>query len=147
MLSNIFTDAYDSPSHLYMRKKEDNFDPDDMDEHDSFYFTTRSLLVMFQIMGIMPIQRSPKGLLQPCVMRHQSINLHNLFKGDMPRTTFSWTSRAFAWAYFIYAIETIVVCLVLRERLQKFSSNSDKKFDEVIYNVIFMSMFSPHFLL
>lgn len=51
----------DSSTHLFMRKTEDDLDPHAMDEHDSFYHTTKSLLVLFQIMGIMPIMRSPKG--------------------------------------------------------------------------------------
>jgi gustatory receptor len=50
-----------SPADLYVRKKEEKHDPDEMDELDSFYHTTKSLLVLFQIMGIMPIVRSPKG--------------------------------------------------------------------------------------
>lgn len=32
-----------------------------LDTHDSFYHTTKSLLVLFQIMGVMPIMRVPKG--------------------------------------------------------------------------------------
>lgn len=64
-----------------------------------------------------------------------------------PRTTFSWTSRAFCWAYLIYALETVVVFLIAKERVEKFASNSERKFDEVIYNVIFMSILTPHFLL
>lgn len=50
-----------SPTDLYVRKSEEKFDPDEMDELDSFYHTTKSLLVLFQIMGVMPIMRSPKG--------------------------------------------------------------------------------------
>lgn len=46
---------------LYIRTKEVEVDVDLLDEHDSFYETTKSLLVLFQIMGIMPIQRSRKG--------------------------------------------------------------------------------------
>lgn len=57
----MFTDEFGSSSHFYMRKKEEDFDPDEMDEHDSFYQTTKSLLFLFQIMGVMPINRSPKG--------------------------------------------------------------------------------------
>lgn len=63
------------------------------------------------------------------------------------RTTFSWTSKAFCWAYIIYAFETVIVCMIAKERLEKFASNADKKFDEVIYSVIFMSILTPHFLL
>ena len=32
-----------------------------LDAHDSFYITTKSLLVLFQIMGVMPIMRVPKS--------------------------------------------------------------------------------------
>lgn len=31
-----------------------------LDKHDSFYMTTKSLLVLFQITGVMPIMRVPK---------------------------------------------------------------------------------------
>lgn len=37
--------------------------------------------------------------------------------------------------------------MIGKERVRKFSSNSEKKFDEIIYNVIFMSLLVPHFLL
>jgi gustatory receptor len=37
--------------------------------------------------------------------------------------------------------------MVGKERVHKFASNSEKKFDEIIYNVIFMSLLVPHFLL
>lgn len=112
---------------LYVRKTEEQFDPDEMDKRDSFYHTTKSLLVLFQIMGVMPIMRSPKG--------------------SQERTSFSWTSRAFIWAYMVYGIETVVVCIVARARFIKFLSSSDKKFDEIIYNIIFLSILAPHFLL
>lgn len=64
-----------------------------------------------------------------------------------PRTTFEWCSKAFIWAYLIYGCETVVVILVANERVTKFLSKSEKKFDEVIYNIIFMSILVPHFLL
>jgi gustatory receptor len=111
-----------------MREKEEEEDPDLLDKHDSFYYTTKSLLVLFQIMGVMPIMRSPKGV-------------------KMPRTTFNWCSKAFIWAYIIYACETVIVITIGIERMKMFLSNTDKKFDEVIYNVIFMSFLLPHFLL
>ncbi|XP_053673380.1 gustatory and odorant receptor 22 [Anopheles nili] len=118
----------ESPTHMYRRKLKIATDVNLLDQHDSFYHTTRSLLVLFQIMGVMPIMRSPKGI-------------------DMPRTTFTWCSKAFLWAYFIYACETVIVLVVARERINKFISTSDKRFDEVIYNIIFMSIMVPHFLL
>lgn len=113
---------------LFLRKSEKKFSPSEMDARDSFYHTTKSLLVLFQLMGVMPIMRSLSG-------------------SNAGRTTFSWTSRAFIWAYFIYGIETIVVVNVARERFIKFLSSSDKRFDEVIYNIIFLSILAPHFLL
>nr|QHW08496.1 gustatory receptor [Culex quinquefasciatus] len=117
-----------SPTRLYLRKMKVQADVNLLDHHDSFYHTTKSLLVLFQIMGVMPIVRSPPGV-------------------NMPRTTFNWGSRAFIWAYLIYAIETVYVVLVAKERINKFISNSDKRFGEVIYNVIFFSIMVPHFLL
>lgn len=50
-----------SPRDLYVRRKEEKFDPDEMDIRDSFYHTTKSLLVLFQLMGVMPIMRTKKG--------------------------------------------------------------------------------------
>lgn len=58
---NSFVDGSGSPSNLYIRKTEVDMNPDLLDKHDSFYHSTKSLLVLFQIMGIMPIMRSPKG--------------------------------------------------------------------------------------
>lgn len=51
----------DDQTHLYMRSKDVEANVDELDKHDSFYHTTKSLLVLFQIMGVMPIMRSPKG--------------------------------------------------------------------------------------
>jgi gustatory receptor len=56
-----------SPRDLYVRRKEEKFNPDEMDARDSFYYTTKSLLVLFQLMGVMPIMRSPKG--EFCVLK------------------------------------------------------------------------------
>lgn len=41
-----------------------NPESDVLDHYDNFYHTTKSLLVLFQIMGVMPIERNPKGNLQ-----------------------------------------------------------------------------------
>ncbi|XP_055298688.1 gustatory and odorant receptor 22-like [Sitodiplosis mosellana] len=116
-----------SPTHLYIRPKEVELDVDLLDEYDSFYKTTASLLVLFQIMGIMPIRRSAPG-------------------EKMPRTTYHWKSKVFLWAYFIYGCQTILVVYTLQARIQNFLKSS-KRFDEIIYNVIFISLLSPHFLL
>lgn len=39
------------------------------------------------------------------------------------------------------------MCYIANDRIIKFLRNSDKRFDEIIYNVIFMSILLPHFLL
>lgn len=77
-------------SQSYIRKENIEEDVNILDKYDSFYYTTKSLLVMFQIMGIMPIMRTPRGV-------------------QLPRTTFHFCSKAFYWAYLIYGLETIVV--------------------------------------
>lgn len=51
------------------------------------------------------------------------------------------------WAYFIYACETVIVLYVAQARLKKFISTSERRFDEIIYNIIFLSIMAPHFLL
>jgi len=45
----------DAMEEVYVRKQETVDDPLELDKHDSFYQTTKSLLVLFQIMGVMPI--------------------------------------------------------------------------------------------
>lgn len=45
-----------------MRPKEQELDAEALDKHDSFYHTTKSLLILFQIMGVMPIMRSAAGM-------------------------------------------------------------------------------------
>lgn len=62
------------------------------------------------------------------------------------RTTFSFYSRVHMWAYFVYGLLTVVVVMIFRERVENFLS-SERRFDEVIYNVIFLSILFPHFLL
>ncbi|XP_053957668.1 gustatory and odorant receptor 21a-like [Anastrepha ludens] len=112
----------------YIRKRSTMDDARLLDEHDSFYKTTKSLLVLFQIMGIMPIHRNP------------SVN-------TMPRSGFSWRSRQMMYAICVYSIETIIVVMVLRARVKHFISQPDKHFDEAIYNIIFISLLFTHFLL
>lgn len=86
----LIIDKQGNPSHLYVRPKHEEMDVTLLDKYDSFYYTTKSLLTLFQIMGIMPIARSPANT-------------------NLPRTTFQWCSRVFMWAYFIYSCETIIV--------------------------------------
>lgn len=69
------------------------------------------------------------------------------FSGEkLPRTTYNWRSSVFLWAYFIYFTLTILVIYTFKARVQHFLRSS-KRFDEVIYNVIFISLLLPHFLL
>lgn len=88
----LLLDNNGDPSNLYIRNAAAEVNVDLLDKYDSFYYTTKSLLVLFQIMGIMPIMRSPPN-------------------SNLPRTTFQWCSKTFMWAYFIYFCETIIVAL------------------------------------
>ncbi|XP_076267040.1 gustatory and odorant receptor 22-like isoform X2 [Rhynchophorus ferrugineus] len=101
-----------------------NKDPDPglLDKYDNFYDTTKSLLVLFQIMGVMPIERMKGG------------------------TIFRWHSPTTCWAYFVYLVETLFVSIIFKERLQLILKPG-KRFDEYIYGVIFLSILIPHFLL
>nr|ABE01237.1 IP03362p [Drosophila melanogaster] len=118
----------DAMEEVYVRKQETVDDPLELDKHDSFYQTTKSLLVLFQIMGVMPIHRNPP-------------------EKNLPRTGYSWGSKQVMWAIFIYSCQTTIVVLVLRERVKKFVTSPDKRFDEAIYNVIFISLLFTNFLL
>nr|XP_036215975.1 gustatory and odorant receptor 21a-like [Bactrocera oleae] len=112
----------------YIRKQSTLDDARLLDEHDSFYKTTKSLLVLFQIMGIMPIHRNPPD-------------------NNLPRTGFSWTSRQMLYAICIFSLETFIVAMVLRARVRNFIEQPDKHFDVAIYNIIFISLLFTHFLL
>ncbi|XP_017467124.1 PREDICTED: gustatory and odorant receptor 21a-like [Rhagoletis zephyria] len=113
---------------FYIRKRSTMDDARLLDEHDSFYKTTKSLLVLFQIMGIMPIHRNPPV-------------------SNLPRTGYSWASRQVLYAICIYSVETFIVVMVLRARVKNFIEQPDKHFDEAIYNIIFISLLFTHFLL
>lgn len=113
---------------FYVRKEEVFDDPELLDKHDSFYHNTKSLLVLFQIMGVMPLHRNPP------------------IQG-IPRTGYSWISKQFFWALFVYTVQTCVVVMVLRERVIHFKEGPDKRFDQAIYNVIFISLLFTNFLL
>lgn len=117
-----------SLSEMYVRAVEEPDDPEELEKYDSFYWATKQLLNLFQYMGVMPLIRNPpvKGL---------------------PRTGYSLTSKWFAWALLIYSLETIIVVKVLRETVSNFISQDIKRFDEGVYNVIFISLLFTHFLL
>lgn len=76
--------------HFREEKIEENANT--LDKYDSFYHETRSLLVLFQIMGVVPISRTHS--------KHPGV-----------RTTFSWFSQQSLWAYFVYTMESIVVIM------------------------------------
>lgn len=61
-----------------------------IDAYDSFYKNTKALLVLFQIMGVVPITRDKSGR-------------------SRDRTSFSYASKESLWAYFLYGIQTVVV--------------------------------------
>ncbi|KAJ8962917.1 hypothetical protein NQ318_001328 [Aromia moschata] len=102
--------------------RENEPTPAVLHQYDNFYHTTKSLLVLFQIMGVMPIERS------------------------VGKTTYRWLSATNIWAYFLYISETIFVSIIFKERLQLILLPG-KRFDEYIYAIIFLSILVPHFLL
>ncbi|XP_030746043.1 gustatory and odorant receptor 22 [Sitophilus oryzae] len=108
-------------ANLYHRRDE-GLDYNLLDYYDSFYHTTKSLLVLFQVMGVMPIERN-KGY-----------------------TTFRWHSPAILWSYLLFTGETIFVSLVFKSRLDLIMQPG-KPFDEYVYGIIFLSILIPHFLL
>lgn len=50
---HVATPATGKPAH--------EADPELLEQYDNFYQTTKSLLILFQIMGVMPIERAGKG--------------------------------------------------------------------------------------
>lgn len=76
--------------HIYIRNLWLSANLKAIDAYDSFYKNTKALLVLFQIMGVVPITRDKQGR-------------------SRDRTHFSWTSKESLWAYFLYSIQTIIV--------------------------------------
>lgn len=99
-----------------------------LDSYDSFYQTTKALLILFQYMGVVPISRK----------KHSE-------HGD--RTKFSWTSKQALWAYFIYSVETVIVAGVGYSRFNDLIHSKDQRFDVVINRIIFLTLLMVHFLL
>ncbi|XP_044736884.1 gustatory and odorant receptor 22 [Chrysoperla carnea] len=119
---SIFSESSINSGILEKRTRKVSVDEETLLKYDQFYKTTKSLLVLFQIMGVMPIMRTSPG-----------------------RTTFYWTSKATVYAYFLFTIETIYVTIIFKERLN-IMLEPGKRFDEYIYNIIFLSILIPHFL-
>ncbi|XP_045448065.1 gustatory and odorant receptor 22-like [Melitaea cinxia] len=95
-------------------------DGDTCEIHDQFYRDHKLLLVLFRALAVMPITRSRPGTI-----------------------TFSWKSRATAYAIFFYIVATVVVLIVGYERI--LILRSTKKFDDYIYSILFVAFLVPHF--
>lgn len=59
------------------------------------------------------------------------------------KVTFSWKSLATAYAVLFYAVTTVIVVIVGRERLEVLQTT--KKFDDKIYAIVFVIFLVPHF--
>lgn len=103
------------------RSQLDSSDGHVIDEHDQFYRDHKLLLKLFQVLGVMPIQR-----------------------GEIGKITFGWCSTAMIYAYVFYASTTVLVVLVGYERFD-ILLNKSKQFDEYIYSIIFIVFLVPHF--
>ncbi|CAH1370079.1 hypothetical protein MTP99_011600 [Tenebrio molitor] len=103
------------------RAQLDSADGQVIDEHDQFFRDHKLLLVLFRVLGVMPVQR-----------------------GQIGRITFSWTSIPMLYAYVFYVVTSVLVVLVGYERFD-ILLNKSKKFDEYIYSIIFIIYLIPHF--
>ncbi|XP_063927825.1 gustatory and odorant receptor 22-like [Zophobas morio] len=92
-----------------------------IDKHDQFFRDHKLLLVLFRVLGVMPVQR-----------------------GEIGRITFGWTSVPMLYAYVFYVVTTVLVVLVGYERFD-ILLNKSKKFDEYIYSILFIIYLVPHF--
>lgn len=93
-----------------------------LEEHDQFYRDHKVLLHLFVILGVVPVHRRTG------------------------RITFAWKSRAFVYAFCLYAFTTTLVLMVGYQRVQILTVGS-KKFDEYIYSIIFIVYLIPHFII
>lgn len=59
------------------------------------------------------------------------------------KVTFSWRSRASIYALFFYLILTVIIVIVMTERI-KILLNT-KQFDDYIYGILFVIFLIPHF--
>lgn len=125
-----------------------------IDAYDSFYKNTKALLILFQIMGVVPITRDKSGR-------------------SRDRTSFSYASKESFWAYFLYSIQTMIVIsgkydiidfskISYKEwkcsffpslpqvgyaRVDDFVQSTDQRFDVIIHRVIFITILLVHFVL
>ncbi|KAF7278942.1 hypothetical protein GWI33_007806 [Rhynchophorus ferrugineus] len=94
-----------------------------IDKHDQFYRDHKLLLILFKVMGVMPVERGEAGTI-----------------------TFGWTSKPMIYAYVFYIVTTVLVLLVGYERID-ILLNKSRRFDEYIYAIIFIVYLTPHFLI
>ncbi|KAL7029965.1 hypothetical protein ACKWTF_006447 [Chironomus riparius] len=85
-----------------------------------FYRDHKLLLLLFQVLAVMPIERSSPG-----------------------KVTFSWRSKASIYAFFFYLTLTVLVIIVGIERIKVLQNT--KKFDDYIYGILFVIFLIPHF--
>uniref|UniRef100_A0A336MVM5 Gustatory receptor n=1 Tax=Culicoides sonorensis TaxID=179676 RepID=A0A336MVM5_CULSO len=114
--------------HIYVRNLWLSAHLKAIDAYDSFYKNTKALLILFQIMGVVPITRNKAGR-------------------STDRTSFSWTSKECLWAYFLYSIQTALVISVGYARIDDFVQSTDQRFDIIIHRVIFLTILLVHFIL
>ncbi|KAG5684235.1 hypothetical protein PVAND_013473 [Polypedilum vanderplanki] len=88
--------------------------------HDQFYRDHKYLLFLFQLLAVMPVERSSPG-----------------------KVTFSWRSKASIYAFCFYSLLTVVIVIVGIERIQFFQRTN--KFDDYIYGILFVIFLIPHF--
>ncbi|XP_072397576.1 gustatory and odorant receptor 22-like [Diabrotica undecimpunctata] len=103
------------------RQELDSSDGQVIDDHDQFYRDHKLILLLFRMLGVMPIER-----------------------GEIGRITFSWKSIPTIYAYVFYAVMTVIVVFVGYERVD-ILLNKSRKFDEYIYSIIFIIFLVPHF--
>ncbi|CAH1113538.1 unnamed protein product [Psylliodes chrysocephalus] len=103
------------------RAKLDSSDGQTIEDHDQFYKDHKLLLLLFRILGVMPVQR-----------------------GKIGKITFGWLSGPMIYAYVFYVITTVIVLMVGYERID-ILLNRSRKFDEYIYSIIFIIFLVPHF--
>lgn len=110
----------DREKRRHERAQLNSADGNTAERHDQFYRDHKLLLVLFRALAVMPIERSAPGLV-----------------------TFSWRSKATAYAVVFYALTTCMVLIVGYERIVILQTT--KRFDEYVYAIVFVIFLVPHF--
>lgn len=118
-------------------------DANTAEDHDQFYRDHKLLLVLFRVLGVMPVTRSqPGGFIDvPPESRLVATFIRIPFVAG--KITFSWKSLATAYSILFYVVTTTIVVIVGQERLEILRTT--KKFDDKIYAIIFVIFLVPHF--